>query len=82
MCVDWNKVKLQANEFASNYAVMDVMLVPCGVKVTFQGAKDDRISENCNFDQQKLIEYMNPSTMLIWRNIGRFKTEEFGAESV
>lgn len=72
MCLDWNQVRLQANEFASNYVALDVMLVPCSVKLTFQGAIDDRISENCNFDQQKLIEYISPSTMLIWRNIGSF----------
>ena len=44
-CLDWSDVVLQANEFGSNYAAIDINFFPCGVKETFQGAKEDNVGK-------------------------------------
>jgi hypothetical protein len=51
---------------------MDVILNPCNYKMTLSGASEDRIPEDCNWDKQKLIDYMGPSEMLVYYNTGRF----------
>ena len=51
MCMDWSAIELQATPHKKNYKAMDIMFLPCGMRETLQGAKEDRIPDNCNFDQ-------------------------------
>ena len=41
MCMDWSAIELQATPHKKNYKAMDIMFLPCGMRETLQGAKED-----------------------------------------
>ena len=84
MCLDWSGVELQGEDPAYNTKTIDVMFIPCNMKETLLGdaTEDDRIPQNCNYDKDKLIEYLGPIQMLIYKNIGSFQQDEYGNERV
>ena len=72
MCLNWNDLKLRGEDPAENTRTIDVMLMPCNMKETLLASKEDGIPEDCNYDREKLIEYMDAPRMLVWSNNGRF----------
>ena len=78
MCIDWKAVQLKATEFGPEYQTIDIMLMPCGSDDTLYGGIEPRIPDDCNFDRQKMLDYLGPLQMLIWKNVGRFQLDEFG----
>ena len=72
MCMDWSAIELLATPYKSNFKAMDVQFLPCGTRETLIGAKEDKIPDDCNSDQQKLFDYLGPLELLVWKNTGRF----------
>ena len=72
MCLDWNEIELNGEDPASNAKNVDVMLLPCNMKISILDGDADRIPEECNYDRDKLIEYLGPIRMLVYYNSGRF----------
>ena len=48
------------------------MFLPCNIKLTLLSSSDDGIPDNCNYDLDKLTNYMGPMQMLIYKNEGSF----------
>jgi len=83
MCVDWSTIYLQGRDSGANYRTMDVMLTPCNFKPDINASDaENRIPEDCNWDKDKLIEYIGPSQMLLYYNVGRFQLDEFGERRI
>ena len=80
MCIDWeeNPVLLFHNESQPSFRSLDIMLLPCGQPETNIGGAVDRIPDDCEFDRNKLIEYLGPLQMLIYHNYGDFNINEYG----
>lgn len=74
MCLNWRGVELAGEDPAINSQTIDIMLVPCNMRDTLLGdfTKEDRIPENCNYDKDKLIEYLGPIQLLVYQNSGSF----------
>ena len=72
MCLNWSDIELQGEDPADNTKTLDIMLLPCNMKETMLGGKEDAIPEDCNYDRDELIKYLGPLRMLIWKNVGRF----------
>ena len=70
--MDWDAIKLQADPYKPIYKAMDIMLLPCGMRETLIGAKEDSIPTDCNYNQTKLFDYLGPLQILVWKNAGRF----------
>lgn len=50
MCLDWSKIDLYGEDPADNTKTIDIMLLPCNMKLTLLGGTEDRIPEDCNWD--------------------------------
>lgn len=52
LCLDWENsgVEFQGSEGSSIWSYLDVVVMPCNVKLTNLGADDDRISPECSGD--------------------------------
>ena len=61
MCIDWKRynVVFSGTEKKANYRVLDIMMVPCGLRETTIGGTEDRVPEDCNYDKEALIEYLS-----------------------
>ena len=58
------------------------MLIPCNTKNSAYYL-EDRVYENCNEDQAKLLEYLKGMpNMIIYQNVGRFIIDEYGDSSI
>ena len=70
MCLDWTNQagSLQGSESGAAWRVLDVMVVPCNVKLTGYGAEDDRIPEDCNQDKQTAIDWLQSYNMVTYYN--------------
>lgn len=70
MCIDWEQedIDLFGPESGGNYSELDVMIVPCNMRLTNFGGLDDRIASDCveNLDEQR--KYLGPMNMLIYFN--------------
>ena len=62
MCIDWinTPVLLANHESQPSYRGLDIMMIPCSQPETLIGGKEDRIPDNCEFDRDKVIEYLGP----------------------
>ena len=60
MCIDWKRynVVFSGTEKKANFRVLDIMMVPCGLRETIIGGIEDRVPEDCNYDKEALIEYL------------------------
>ena len=49
LCLDWEKagIDLYGTESSGIYSELDVMIMPCNVKLSPFGAKDERIDPGC-----------------------------------
>ena len=50
ICLDFDenmKTEIKGAESQGEFAIIDVMIVPCAVKLTNWGGREDRIPENC-----------------------------------
>ena len=72
MCLDWTDVELNGEDPADNTKTIDVMLLPCNMKITLLDGDADRIPDECNWDRKKLIEYLGPIRMMVYNNFGSF----------
>ena len=52
LCLDWENsgVQFQGSEGSTKWSYLDVVVMPCNVKLTNLGAEDDRISPECSGD--------------------------------
>ena len=65
MCVNWHDVKLNfAKNWQADQHSVEVMLVACNTKNS-EYYLEDRVYEDCNEDQAKLLEYLNQLPYLI-----------------
>lgn len=81
LCIDWASagVELWGTEAAGeNYGTLDVQFLPCGVKETLLGGKEDRIPLSCNYDKQAAMNYIGPMQMVAYFNEGKFQLDDFG----
>lgn len=72
MCLDWNNIELKGEDPASNTKNVDVMLLPCNMKISILDGDEDRIPEECNYDRHRLIEYIGNIRMIIYYNSESF----------
>ena len=80
LCLDWENsgVDFQGSEGSSIWSYLDVVVMPCNVKLTNLGADDDRISPECSGDLQEQIKYLGPMNVLVYFNQESFKQDEYG----
>ena len=62
------------------------MFLPCSARETLLDnddlMKEDRIPQDCNFDYDKMTEYLGFLNMHIYTNMGRFLQDQYGSERV
>jgi len=85
-CIDWDNsgVELFGAESTGNFALVEVVAVPCNMKLTQDlfGGFEDRIDEDCVWDLDKQTEYLRPPNMVAFHNQERLNTEKYGEESI
>lgn len=72
MCLDWSDVMLAGERPSYNTRNVDIMFLPCNIKLTLLSNSDDGIPDNCNYDRDNLTNYLGPMQMLIYKNEGSF----------
>ena len=52
LCLDWQEAQIElfGPESGGTYAEIDVMVVPCNLRLIHLGADDDRITDECIAD--------------------------------
>ena len=80
--MDWSEIELFGEDPADNTKTIDFMLLPCNMKETLLGGKEDRIPEDCNWDRNELTKYLGPIRMLIYSNVETLQLDEFGEDRV
>ena len=59
------------------------MLLPCNVKKSLiVGGVNEKISDNCNKNEEELWNYLGPPTLWLFSNTGRFEVNQYGEEPV
>lgn len=72
MCMDWDAIKLLGDPYKPSFKAMDIMFLPCSMRETLIGGKEDRIPDDCNYNQTELFDYLGPLQIHVWMNSGRF----------
>ena len=52
------------------------MLLPCNMDNKLLGGSADGIPKDCNWDKDKLIDYLGPLNMVIYKNSAGFSLDE------
>ena len=50
MCMDWDAIKLLGDPYKPSFKAMDIMFLPCSMRETLIGGKEDRIPDDCNYN--------------------------------
>ena len=74
VCLDTSEmdVKFRGTEMSGMFNAIDVMVVPCAVKLTLIGGKEDRIPKECEMDRDKSINWFQNFNFVTYYNQGRF----------
>ena len=73
LCLNFDKdYSLRGSESQGYFNVIDVMVVPCAVKLTLMGGVSDRIPEDCEMDREESIKWLGNFNILSYYNQGRF----------
>ena len=70
-CIDWESaaIDLYGTEATGNYAYIDIIILPCNVKLSeITPGSDDRIHPECIWDLEKQQEYMQPPALITLHN--------------
>ena len=80
LCLDWEhaEIDLYGTESSGIYSELDVMIMPCNVKLSPFGATDERIAPDCVNDLDEQIKYLGPMNMLVYFNQESFMQDEYG----
>ena len=85
-CLDWTE---HGHEIwgtwtnGKSYGAMDIMAVPCGYQYTAYDGTVERGREDCNWDKEKLIEYLGASDYLnIYSNQSVLDMRDFGSSKL
>ena len=83
LCLNFDKdYSLRGTESQGYFNVIDVMVVPCAVKLTLLGGESDRIPEDCEMDREESIKWLGNFNILSYYNQGRFNLEGFKEDRV
>ena len=84
MCVDWKGVELAPLEdFGSNRKVMLVDFLPCNTQEdSLVPGSENKISEDCNTEDQKLWDYLQRPEFVVLSNSGRFVFDEYDEQRI
>ena len=63
----------------ANHSVIDVIATPCGAGEKILGAENDNIRDDCNWDREVAIDYINDFNVVTYYNTGRFSPKIFGS---
>ena len=79
MCIDWEQDDLFFSGYETNpdYKTLDIMFLPCSVDNRKFGGTESGVPENCNFEKEKLLKYLDTLQMIIYYNAGEFQLDEF-----
>ena len=58
-------------EADANFRVVDIMMVPCGMRETTIGGDEDRVPQDCNYDREALTGYLSSIKMNMYYNQGQ-----------
>ena len=66
-CVNWDgsNINLQGNENKNTFEILEVMVLPCNMKLTTVGDTEDRIPDDCIADLDEQIAYLGPLNFII-----------------
>ena len=70
-CIDWESaaIDLYGMEATGNYAFIDIVILPCNVKLSkITPGTDDRIHPECIWDLEKQQQYMSPPVLITLHN--------------
>lgn len=58
------------------------MVVPCAVKLTLLGGKEDRIPSDCETDKAKAIDWLQNFNIISYYNEALFQQEKYYTERI
>ena len=59
---------MQGNENKRTYEILEILVLPCNMKLTLIGDTEDRIPDDCIADLDKQREYLGPLNLIIAYN--------------
>jgi len=73
-CIDWETADLSfyGVEASGDYSELDIVILPCNVRLTPMGGFEDRIDPQCKGNLEEQIKYIGPMNMLVYYNSERF----------
>lgn len=77
-CIDWDAQDIDIFGYQSSgtYSLFDVMAIPCHTNETLWGAPEARIRDDCIWDRDEAMKYMETINIVALYNEGHFLQDE------
>ena len=84
MCLDTSEmdIELRGTEMSGMFNTLDVMVVPCAVKLTLIGGKEDRIPPECEMNREKSMSWFQNFNIVTYYNQGRFLQDLYNEDRI